>query len=45
MQKDLSAMGKEELLAHRKEVKKQIGKYKNLQMAKKVSLNSLYGAL
>ena len=36
---------REELLARRKQLEKDISKYKNLQLAKKVQLNSAYGAL
>lgn len=39
------SMTKEELLARRKQLEKDISKYKNLQLAKKVQLNSAYGAL
>ncbi len=45
MQKDLSAMRKEELLAHREQLIKDVSRYHNLQMAKKIQLNSAYGAL
>jgi len=37
-------MSKAELLARKKQVIKDISKYKNLQLAKKVQLNSAYGA-
>ena len=36
---------KEQLLLKKKELENQISKYKNLQLAKKVQLNSAYGAL
>lgn len=38
-------MTKEELLQRKKQLEKDISKYKNLQLAKKVQLNSAYGAL
>jgi DNA polymerase elongation subunit (family B) len=38
-------MTKEELLNRKKQLEKDISKYKNLQLAKKVQLNSAYGAL
>lgn len=38
-------MTKQELLARKKQLEKDISKYKNLQLAKKVQLNSAYGAL
>jgi DNA polymerase elongation subunit (family B) len=38
-------MDKNELLARKKQLEKDISKYQNLQMAKKVQLNSAYGAL
>lgn len=38
-------MTKEELLARKKQLEKDISKYNNLQLAKKVQLNSAYGAL
>ena len=45
MQKDLTSMTGEELVAYRKQVENRISKFKNLQLAKKVQLNSAYGAL
>jgi hypothetical protein len=45
MSKDLSALRKEELLARREQCIKDISRYHNLQMAKKIQLNSAYGAL
>lgn len=45
MQKDLSALRKEELIAHREQLIKNISRYHNFQMAKKIQLNSAYGAL
>jgi DNA polymerase elongation subunit (family B) len=38
-------MSKQELLQTKERLKKDISKYKNLQLAKKVQLNSAYGAL
>ena len=38
-------MTKQELLKRKKQLEKDISKYKNLQLAKKVQLNSAYGAL
>lgn len=38
-------MNKQELLMRKKQLEKDISKYKNLQLAKKVQLNSAYGAL
>src|SRR5210317_1412443 len=38
-------MDKNELLDRKKQLEKDISKYQNLQMAKKVQLNSAYGAL
>ena len=38
-------MTKQELLQRKKQLEKDISKYKNLQLAKKVQLNSAYGAL
>ena len=45
MQEDLSAMRKEDLVARREQLVKQISRYNNLQMSKKIQLNSAYGAL
>lgn len=42
---DYSAMRKEELLAHREQLIKEISRYHNFQLAKKIQLNSAYGAL
>ena len=38
-------MSKADLLERKKQVIKDISKYKNLQLAKKVQLNSAYGAV
>ena len=43
--KPISEMTKQELLEARVQLQKDISKYKNLQLAKKVQLNSAYGAL
>jgi DNA polymerase elongation subunit (family B) len=43
--KPIEEMSKQELLQAREQLKKDISKYKNLQLAKKVQLNSAYGAL
>jgi hypothetical protein len=45
MQKDFSALRKEELIAHREQLIKDISRYHNFQLAKKIQLNSAYGAL
>lgn len=45
MHKDISTLSKEDLLGRRAELEKRISRYKNLQLAKKTSLNSAYGAL
>lgn len=45
MQEDLSALRKEELLARREQLIKEISRYHNMQLAKKIQLNSAYGAL
>lgn len=42
---DYSAMRKEELIARREQLIKEISRYHNFQMAKKIQLNSAYGAL
>ena len=42
---DYSNISTEALLARRVEIEKRISKYNNIQLAKKVSLNSAYGAL
>jgi hypothetical protein len=41
----LSALRKEELIARREQLIKDVARYQNLQMAKKIQLNSAYGAL
>lgn len=43
--KSISDMSHQELLEARVQLKKDISKYENLQLAKKVQLNSAYGAL
>ena len=45
MMKSIENMTKEELLKEKKQVLKDISKYSNLQLAKKVQLNSAYGFL
>jgi len=45
LMKPVSEMSKQELLEARVQLQKDISKYKNLQLAKKVQLNSAYGAL
>jgi DNA polymerase elongation subunit (family B) len=45
MQKNLSTLTDKELQEYRRQLDKDIAKYNNLQLAKKVSLNSAYGAL
>jgi DNA polymerase elongation subunit (family B) len=45
MQEDLSAMRKEDLLARREQLTRDVSRYHNLQLSKKISLNSFYGAL
>jgi hypothetical protein len=42
---DFSKLSTEELQARRVEVENKIARYNNLQLAKKVTLNSAYGAL
>ena len=42
---NIDSMSHQELLETRAQLKKDISKYKNLQLAKKVQLNSAYGAL
>jgi DNA polymerase elongation subunit (family B) len=42
---DINTMSKEELLARKRQLTKDISKFKNLQLAKKVQLNSAYGAI
>src|SRR6056300_564893 len=43
--KSVDEMTKQELLQERVQLQKDISKFKNLQLAKKVQLNSAYGAL
>lgn len=45
MDKDLTQMTKEELLEHRAQLEKEIARCHNMQIAKKIFLNSAYGAL
>ena len=45
MSKSIEKMTQEELLVRRKHLENEISKFKNLQLAKKVQLNSAYGAL
>jgi len=45
MSKNINAMTKEELLEHRNRLESTIAQCYNMQMAKKVQLNSAYGAL
>jgi len=45
MQKDLSLLTDKELQRLRKEKEDEISRYNNLQLSKKVGLNSAYGAL
>ena len=45
MQKNLTQLNTEDLRAHRKQVEMSISRYSNLQLAKKVQLNSAFGAL
>lgn len=45
MHEDLSALGKEELIARYMQVKNEVARYHNFQLAKKIQLNSAYGAL
>ena len=42
---NLSEMSDRELISLRENTKKEISKYKNNQMARKVQLNSLYGSI
>ena len=42
---DIADLSKEQLLERKRQVVKDISKYKNLQLAKKVQLNSAYGAV
>ena len=43
--KPIEEMDRIELLEYQAMIKKDISKYKNLQLAKKVQLNSAYGAI
>jgi DNA polymerase elongation subunit (family B) len=45
LRKPIEEMSHQELLEYRVQLKKDISKYKNLQLAKKVQLNSAYGAI
>jgi hypothetical protein len=45
MQETLTSMRKEELLERRGQLMKDISRYHNMQLAKKIQLNSAYGAL
>lgn len=45
MQKDITKMTTEELLEHRSSIEKEIARSHNMQLAKKIQLNSAYGAL
>lgn len=45
MQTDYRALRKEELIAHRKELQNKIAALDAMQMAKKIQMNALYGAL
>ena len=45
MQKNYSTMTIKELQEYRRHLDKEIARYENLQLAKKLSLNSAYGAL
>lgn len=45
MQKDLTTLNTEGLRAYRMRIEAQISRFANLQLAKKVQLNSAYGAL
>lgn len=45
MQKNLSTLTDKELQEYRGQLERDIARYDNLQLAKKVSLNSAYGAL
>ena len=42
---DYSKLSNDELLALREETVKKVSKFSNFQMARKIQLNSLYGAL
>jgi DNA polymerase elongation subunit (family B) len=42
--KELSQLSDEELLEYKEELSRKVAKYENLQLAKKVTLNSAYGA-
>lgn len=45
MSKNYCSMRKEELIEHRERILNEISRHRNLQMAKKIQLNSAYGAL
>lgn len=45
MQKTPSTLTDKELQEYRRQLEKDIARYDNLQLAKKLSLNSAYGAL
>ena len=45
MHEDLTKMTKEALLEHRSQIEKEIARSHNMQLAKKIQLNSAYGAL
>jgi len=42
---EISALRKEDLIARREQLTKEVSRYHNLQMSKKIQLNSAYGAL
>jgi hypothetical protein len=41
----ISHLSDRDLLARQKDLQNRVSKYDNLQMARKIALNSLYGAL
>lgn len=45
MHKDITKMSDKELQEHRRQLEQEVAKYSTLQLAKKVCLNSAYGAL
>jgi hypothetical protein len=45
MQKDITQLTNEELQEYRRRLEKDIARFDNLQLSKKLSLNSAYGAL
>jgi ribosomal protein L29 len=45
MQKDIKDMSNEELLQYRKQKKNDIAKYHTFQLARKIQLNSAFGAV